>query len=230
MPSVYISPSSQEHNMYASGGTEEQWMNKIADEVIPLLNFNGIKTYRNTTSMDLNAIIRDSNNKNPDIHVAIHSNAGCSRGCEVFVYKEPNKTTNSEKLGKYVYNEISAITPTSDRGLKDGKATRLGEIVNIKATSILIEVDFHDNKEGSEWIKSNVDNISKSIAKGLCKYFGIVYREKVSEQKQYLVYGSKLLGNGYTEQYAKDKAAELKEQGFINIYYIKPDGSNVDYK
>lgn len=230
MPSVYVSPSSQEHNLYATGGSEEQWMNKIADALIPLLNFNEIKTYRNTTAMDLKAIIRDSNSKNPDVHVAIHSNSGESRGTEIWVYKESNKITNSEKLGQLIYNEVSAITPTSDRGLKDGNAARLGEVFTVKATAILIEVDFHDSKDGSEWIKSNVENIAKAIAKGICKYFGVTYKEKVQEVKQFLVYGSKLLGNGLSEDYAKIKSKQLKDQGYIDIYYTKPDGSKVNYK
>lgn len=231
MPSVYVSPSSQEHNAYVTGGTEEQWMNKIADKVIPLLNYNGITTCRNNITMDLKAIIIDSNAKNCDVHLAIHSNAGGSRGCEVFVYKQSGIVTNSERLGQYVYNEISAITPTSDRGVKDGKASKLGEIINIKATSILIEVDFHDNKDGSIWIQNNIDNLAKEIVKGVCKYFNIKFKDievKPVLDKQYRVYG--LLGNGLIEDYAITKAKQLKEQGYKEVYYIKPNGERVEVK
>lgn len=47
--------------------------------------------------------------------------------------------------------------------------------------------------------------------------------------KQYLVYGTKLLGNGTTEQYAKTKATQLKSQGY-EVYYITPDGKKVEVK
>ena len=31
MPIIYLSPSTQENNLYVNGGTEEQWMNRLAD-------------------------------------------------------------------------------------------------------------------------------------------------------------------------------------------------------
>jgi N-acetylmuramoyl-L-alanine amidase len=188
MFSVYVSPSSQEHNLYANGlGTEEQWANKIADTLIQMLNYNGIRPFRNNTSMDLKAIIQDSDTKKPDIHVAIHTNAskGKARGCEVWVWKEDGTTTNSERLGQLIYNELSPLTPTSDRGLQDGRAAHLGEVFTVKATAVLIEVDFHDNPESAVWITQNVTNIAKAIATGICNYFGIVYREQKQEQVDY---------------------------------------------
>lgn len=30
MPVIYLSPSTQENNLYVSGGTEEEWMNRLA--------------------------------------------------------------------------------------------------------------------------------------------------------------------------------------------------------
>ena len=31
MPIIYLSPSTQENNLYVNGGTEEEWMNRLAD-------------------------------------------------------------------------------------------------------------------------------------------------------------------------------------------------------
>jgi peptidoglycan L-alanyl-D-glutamate endopeptidase CwlK len=47
--------------------------------------------------------------------------------------------------------------------------------------------------------------------------------------KQFRVYGTKLMGNGLTEQYAKDKAAQLKAQGY-EVYYITNKGVKVEVK
>ena len=38
MPIIYLSPSTQENNMYVTGGSEEQWMNRLADAMVPYLD------------------------------------------------------------------------------------------------------------------------------------------------------------------------------------------------
>ena len=35
MPRIYLSPSTQEGNFYVTGGTEESYLNRIADEMEP---------------------------------------------------------------------------------------------------------------------------------------------------------------------------------------------------
>ena len=44
MPIIYLSPSTQEFNHYVTGGTEEGWMNLLADAMEPLLSV-AIKTH-----------------------------------------------------------------------------------------------------------------------------------------------------------------------------------------
>ena len=51
MPRIYLSPSTQEGNFYVTGGTEESYMNRIADEMEPYLTANGIRFTRNTPDM-----------------------------------------------------------------------------------------------------------------------------------------------------------------------------------
>ena len=48
MPIIYLSPSTQEKNYYVNGGTEEQYMNLLADKMVPYLNASGIRYSRNT--------------------------------------------------------------------------------------------------------------------------------------------------------------------------------------
>jgi hypothetical protein len=38
-----------------------------------------------------------------------------------------------------------------------------------------------------------------------------------------------MMGNGLTEQYAKDKAAQLKAQGY-EVYYLTPENKKVEVK
>ena len=38
MPIIYLSPSTQEYNSFGTGGTEEQYMNLLADKLVPYLD------------------------------------------------------------------------------------------------------------------------------------------------------------------------------------------------
>ena len=67
MPIIYLSPSTQENNYYVSGGTEEQYMNLIADAMVPYLTASGIQYVRNTPSMSAASSIAASNAGNFDL-------------------------------------------------------------------------------------------------------------------------------------------------------------------
>lgn len=75
MPIIYLSPSTQEKNYYVNGGTEEQYMNLLADKMVPYLNASGIRYSRNTPEMTAVSSIAASNAGNYDLHLALHSNA-----------------------------------------------------------------------------------------------------------------------------------------------------------
>lgn len=47
MPSIYLSPSLQEFNPYIIGGSEEYYMNLVADAMMPYLLASGISVTRN---------------------------------------------------------------------------------------------------------------------------------------------------------------------------------------
>lgn len=46
MPNVFLSPSTQEWNPYVNGGSEEFYMNQIADRMEPYLRSSGISYTR----------------------------------------------------------------------------------------------------------------------------------------------------------------------------------------
>jgi N-acetylmuramoyl-L-alanine amidase len=170
---VYLSPSTQEKNKgYGKYGTEEQRMNEIGDVVQEILKGHGITVFRNKPEWILEQVVSDSNNRKPDIHFAIHSNAGGGRGCEVFAYAPGGE---GEKVARNVYAEMEPLTPSTDRGVKFNSA--FYELRKTKAPAALVEVAFHDNKEDAEWIVANTNQIGQAIARGILKYFGITPRE-----------------------------------------------------
>ena len=76
MPIVFLSPSTQDWNPYVTGsGSEEYWMNQIADAMEPYLRSNGIRFRRNDPDTSAAAAIREANSGYYDFYLALHSNA-----------------------------------------------------------------------------------------------------------------------------------------------------------
>ena len=70
MASIFLSPSVQEYNKYLTGGDEEQYMNLIADAMMPYLEASGIYVTRNDPDEPLSAAIAASNAGVYDLHLA----------------------------------------------------------------------------------------------------------------------------------------------------------------
>jgi len=178
--SVYLSPSTQEHNRgYGGYGTEEQRMNEVADVTQQALERHGLTVYRNKPEWTLQQVVADSNAKRPDVHFAIHSNAGGGRGCEVYCHRFGG---GGEKLARAVYEELSPLTPTSDRGVKEGynlfgPGVHLYELAETNAPAALVEIAFHDNPDDAQWIISHIEAIGTALAKGILNYFSITYMD-----------------------------------------------------
>ena len=175
--SVYLSPSMQENNTGALNyGTEEVRMNQVADVVQKILQNHGVDVYRNKPEWSLAQAVADSNKVKPNLHFAIHSNAGGGRGAEIYAYAPGGE---GEKAAKAIYAEIAAITPTADRGVKFNPS--FYELRNTNAPASLVEVAFHDNVEDAIWIIKNIEAIGTALAKGVLKYFGIPYEAPKAE-------------------------------------------------
>ena len=174
MPTVYLSPSTQEYNQYVTGaGSEEYFMNLIADAMIPYLEQFGINYYRNTPEMTAGSSLRDSNSKNVDFHIAIHSNAsgpgqeGRNRGTIVFYYPG---SSGGQRMADIMVQNIREIYPLPEL-VRAVPTTSLGEVSRTSAPSVLIEVAYHDNVEDANWIQNNIDAIARALADSVNEYF-----------------------------------------------------------
>lgn len=175
--SVYLSPSMQEHNVGVAGyGIEEVRMNQIADIVERILKRHRVTTYRNKPDWTLQKVAQDSNSKKPNLHFAIHSNAGGGRGGEIFAYAPGGE---GEKAARAIYSELEQITPTVDRGVKFWP--ELYELRKTTAPAVLVEIAFHDDADDAKWIMSNIEKIGIALAKGVLKYFGIDFVSETYE-------------------------------------------------
>lgn len=170
---IYLSPSAQEYNIgYGDFGSEEYRMNRIADIVEKLLKEQGYTVYRNNPNERLSQIVRESNEINPDIHVALHSNASgegfSAQGPEIFANR-PN--TPGDRLANQIYNEIMQVYPDPTKGRGVLYTSSLYEIIRTNAPAVLLEVAFHDNPEDAQWIIDNESQIAQAIVSGINSYF-----------------------------------------------------------
>ncbi|WP_147539409.1 N-acetylmuramoyl-L-alanine amidase [Anaerotruncus rubiinfantis] len=177
MPNIYLSPSTQEWNHFVNGGTEEYWMNLIADAMEPYLRSSGIRFTRNTPQMTAASSIRQSNQGNYDLHLALHSNAapegeaGMRQGSEVYYYPTG---VRGQRAADIIAENLKAIYPYPWL-VKTVPTTYLGEVAKTRAPGVLIEFAYHDNPEDATWIKEHIGEIAENVVLSLTEYFDIPF-------------------------------------------------------
>lgn len=177
MPNVFLSPSTQEWNEYATSGNEELYMNLLADRLQPYLRSSGIRFVRNDPERNVQGAIADSNAGSYDVHLALHSNAapenlaGKLRGVDV--YFAPG-SSQSEKLANIIANNMKSVYPLPDK-VRAVPTRTLGEVLRTKAVAVLAEIGYHDNYSDEAWLKNNLETIAANLARSLCDYFGIPF-------------------------------------------------------
>lgn len=177
MPTIYLSPSTQENNLYVNGGTEEEWMNRLADAMVPYLVSSGIQYVRNTPDMTAASSIRASNQGNFDLHLALHSNAapegryGQVRGIVVYYYPG---SAEGRRAAEIVADNLKAIYPLPNL-VRAQSTTAIGEVRRVRAPSVFIELGYHDNTDDAAWIQNNIGAAARNIVLSLTEYFGIPF-------------------------------------------------------
>lgn len=179
MPSVFISPSTQEFNPYVDGGNEEYYMNLIADELIPYLLASGITVNRNNPDESLSRAIALSNEQRYDLHLALHSNAapenlaGKLSGTDVYYYPT---STKGRQAADIIAANFKAIYPNPNL-VNTKTSTSLAELRRTKAPAVLIEIAYHDNPQDAQWIRENIGKIAKNLALSVTEFLGVPFRE-----------------------------------------------------
>ena len=177
MPKIFLSPSTQEWNKYATDGNEELYMNLLADRMEPYLRSCGISYVRNDPDRNVTGAINDSNAGRYDVHLALHSNAspaelsGRLRGVDI--YFAP-KSRLSEQLANIIANNLRQLYPIPDT-VRAVPTYSLGEVLRTRTVAVLCELGYHDNYADEAWLKRNLEEIARELVISLCDYFGIPF-------------------------------------------------------
>ena len=188
---VYLSPENRTYNTYAGMDTNEsEQMYLLAANVTERLRALGYDVF----IADINTSIKEDSEFNradeaaqmgADAYVALHTNAlgrtnngedkGGAGGATCF-YNGNN--TGARELSQFIYDRLSALTPTNDNGIHDdiyesmvNNQTPYAEVRLPTMANLILEVEFHDYKPYAEWIVNNIDGIGECFALGIDDYF-----------------------------------------------------------
>ncbi len=183
---IYLSPSNQNKNLYATGDTNEmEQCDKIATKLETLLKAKGFNVKKAPKGQSMSKTISESNSFGANLHLPIHTNAfngELTGGTLIMLY-----SNNSEnmKAGKCILEPLSKITPGKDYQIQT--RPNLAELNSTNALAVYIEAEFHDTKEGSDYIIANIDDIAKAICDGVCDYFGVDKKDETTLDNMYYV-------------------------------------------
>ena len=218
---IYISPSNQEANLYATGGTnEKEQCHKIARACYNYLKTKGFNV-KCTYNDNMYERVKESNAFGADIHLAIHTNAtvkhNVTGGTQILLY---SLTGERKKVGQAVLNRLAPITPGKSAEKLLEKSS-FYEVNSAKGITVYCECEFHDTKEGSDFIINNTKLIGETIAKGICDYYGVnTEDDKEAEKKEKTLYTVQV--GAFTNKNNAIKYSEkLKNAGFDAIVVVK---------
>ena len=186
-PKVYLSPSKQPHNIYATGNTnEEKEMVEVSKLLKRVLEEEyGIETVLSDLSLDIgrNGRPKEARDKGCSIYLAIHSNAGGSGKAKGAVALFHPASKDSKALGRILVEELNSICPYGSNrseplvdGMRAFQGKGFGEIrtpYEYGMTPVLMETNFHDHMDIAKWMNGNKEVIARSYGRALAKFLQV---------------------------------------------------------
>ena len=209
MPKVFLSPSNQYDNRYAYGDTTEGVQcGKIAEACRAALERSGV-TVKLMHDESMQEKCAASNAFGADLHVPIHTNAfnGTVSGTRMFCF---NSNGEGMRACQSIFARLAPVTPGTSENIRVDAS--LYEVRVPAAPTAYIECEFHDNPTASKWIVENTGLIGETIARGICDYFDVTFKEKEQPIPQTLYRVQ--VGAFAVRENAERMLQRLKDAGF----------------
>ena len=179
---------------------------KLTDKITQY-DFKVLPTRQGDKYVSLQERCDMANKCNCDIFVSIHINSAsnpAANGIETLCYEE----FQSKNLAKYIQKALISATGAKDRGVKI--TNMLYVLNNTKMPAVLVEVGFISNQEDLELLIDDYyqDKIAGAIALGICDYFQIQTKNKVTLDKRYKTIDE-------IPEYAKESVKKMCDTGAI---------------
>ena len=220
MKKIYLSPSMQPANIYASGTvSEEAVCREIAEETKKALERCGFEVILPPIKGNLTARCIEANNWGADIYIPIHTNAfnKATSGTRMFCY---SMTGEGYKACKAIFDRLAPLTPGTSENIS--AMPGLYEVKTPSAPTTYIEVDFHDVPSVAQWLIEHTTEIGEAICNGVCDYFGVAYKttETPSETTSDVLYKVQV-GAFRNKENAEKLMQKLKTYGFSDAFIVK---------
>ena len=207
-------------NLYATGNTNERAQcHKIAKSCASYLERAGLQV-KCTYNDDMYARCKESDEFKADMHLAIHTNATAKHnvtgGTQILLYDLQGER---KRAGQAVLDRLAPLTPGKSAERLIAKPD-FYECRAVKGLTVYVEAEFHDTKEGSDFIINNTTRIGEAIAMGVCDYYDVKLPEEA--KKTNASAEAKTLYTVQTGAFTVKKNAEahlkaLKKAGFEGI-------------
>lgn len=205
--------------------TEANLMLRITKAFVKYAKANGIKVYTDSSGgnmKNMNKTIREANSKGCDYYISIHCDYSLApTGTYPYYYKG---STTGKKLATALNNAVK-----KDMGLKTRKiaaSTTLGEVASTNMPACIFETG--SIKADLQKLRYDYDDYGKALAKGLCNFLGIKFKDGTSSSSSPKVpFQIKAKMN---LKIREDSSLDSKDTGNIckkgNIYTIIQTASN----
>lgn len=211
---IFISPSNQDANSYASGGTNEY----VQCKAIGILTEEALQRCGFQTKLEceptMQVRVQHSDSWGADMHLCIHTNAAGSKVGGTQVYYG-----SGMDAAACVFNALAPLTP-GDTAEVYKQNSSLYEVNKPKALSVYVEAEFHHVSEYAQWIIAHKADIAEAICKGICAYYKVSYKPPVVADKTTSLYRVQV-GAFSNVANAEAMAKKLKDAGYSVI--IKKD-------
>ena len=209
---VYLSPSDQTKNAYAYGNTTEAVQcGKIAAACKAALERSGVEVKLGQYDTMANRCAASDAFK-ADLHVPIHTNAfnGKVMGTRMFCYNSGGKGMAACKA---IFARVSPLSPGTSENIQVNQ--KLYEVRVPAAPTAYIECEFHDTIQGARWIVEHTTDIGEAIARGICDYFGVTFKEPEQPKPAAGATIYRVQVGAYTKkENAENMLAKLKKDGY----------------
>lgn len=176
MPSVYVHASPLP-NEFVIGGSDQYYMNKIADAIVTYLQQSGVQVTRSQPGTASANAIQEANNGDYDLYFSVYSNAsppylsGSLQGPDILFYADSQK---GQQAAEIIAENLAALYPRPN--LVNAIPSRtVPELRESEAVAIRAEVGYRDNLLDAVWIQDNLNAIGRILALGITQALAIPF-------------------------------------------------------
>ena len=176
---VFLSPSDHgigQNKCLHADCYEDKHTRPIAEVCAKHLTNSGINVMIGKADQSLYDRCRDSNLFGADLHVPIHTNAWSDPEMRYLMFMFYADNDKYRKVFNAVAPELEAVYPGNVKS-KFAVRTDLAEITQPAAVSLYCELGFHTNRTDCDEFIHNPEVVGKALAKGICKYLGVAFKE-----------------------------------------------------